>query len=301
MATAATAPAIDRPWFDTPNILWFFGGFTAAAASDAVISRVHPSVRGFWILLASLVFLAAFALLSVALLRAGWVVPGGVLAAMAVTFVVPAGVGFERLIGVWRESLGINPFQEYEGPGFALVLAAAVAGLVGFSLVRFPFVLAIVATATFVAAQLLLPVVVSRPSPADHATSFVVAGAALMAVGVVFDLVRARREAFWWHLVGLVALGIGLAYHAFRHASWGWVLILVVGTVVLLGGSALRRATWGVFGVAGFYAPIAHYFDVWFGTLGTAFALAAFGLVLIALGIAARLAPDTVRIDTWRR
>src|SRR5260221_1193331 len=103
METAGVpAPVRERPAFDTPNILWFFGAFTAAGASDAVIAQVHHSARGLWILLVSLAFLAAFALLSAVLLQRSWWVPGGVLTAMAVTFVVPAGVGFERLIGVWR-------------------------------------------------------------------------------------------------------------------------------------------------------------------------------------------------------
>ena len=56
-----SARAHERPAFDTPNILWFFGAFTAAAACDAVISQVHPGARGVWILLVSLAFLAAFA------------------------------------------------------------------------------------------------------------------------------------------------------------------------------------------------------------------------------------------------
>ena len=56
--------ARERPIFDTPNILWFFGGFTATAACDAVIGQVHPGSRGIWILLVSLGFLLAFAAVS---------------------------------------------------------------------------------------------------------------------------------------------------------------------------------------------------------------------------------------------
>ena len=274
--------------FDTPNILWFFGAFTAAVASDAVISQVHSSSRAVWILLASLAFLAAFAVLSAWLLRSGWWVAGGVLAAMAVTFVGPAGGSFERLIGVWRTGASLDPIQEFEGPAFALVLAIAVAGLIAFAIVRFPFILAIVVLAAFFAAQLLLPVVVSSPSAADHATAFIVVGGALIVVGLTLDLARLRSEAFWWHLVGLTALSIGFGYHAFRHSTWGWVLIFVVGTVILSFATFLLRGTWAVFGVAGVYAPIAHYLNAWLGTLGTAFALAAAGVGLVALGLAAR-------------
>jgi hypothetical protein len=280
-------PGRERPAFDTPNILWFFGAFTAAVASEAVIARVHPSARGAWILLVSLAFLAAFALLSAGLLHAGWSAPGGVLAAMAVTFVAPAGGAFERLIGYWPGSPGIDFVQEYEGAAFALVVAIAVAGLIAFALVRFPFILAIVAVTTFAATQLLLPVVVAQPSPGDHATAFIVVGGALILIGLALDAMHERRAAFWWHLVGLSALAVGLGYHAFRNATWGWVLIFVVGTALLLLATVLLRGTWAVFGVAGFFIPIAHYLDVWLGNLGTAFALIAVGLGLVAFGIGA--------------
>jgi len=282
----------ERPRLDPPNILWFFGGLTAAAAGNAVVSRVHPSARGLWILLAALAFLAVFAVLAAALLRAGWTVPGGVLAAMAVTFVVPAAIGVLRLVGFWRDEAGLAPLREYEGPLVLVALATAAAGLAAFRLVRFPFVLAVVAAAVLACGQLLLPVLVSRPDAADRATWSLLVGAALVAVGVALDRSRARRVAFWWHVLGLLTIAAGLAYHAFRHASWGWALILVAGLAFLAFAVVLRRATWGLFGVAGFFAAAAHYLDSWFGTLGTAFALAAFGLGLVALGIGARRAVD---------
>jgi hypothetical protein len=287
------AIAAERPRLDPPNILWFFGGLTAAAAGNAVVSRVHPSARGLWILLAALAFLAGFAALSAALRRAGWPVAGGVLAAMAVTFVAPAAIGVLRLVGFWRAAPGLEPLQEYEGPAVLVALATAAAGLLAFRRVGFPFVLAVVAAAVAVAGQLLLPIFVARPSAADHANGEIAIGVALLAVGLALDRRGARREAFWWHVFGLATLALGLGYHAFRNASWGWLLILAAGALLLALAVALRRATWGLFGVAGLFAAAAHYLDSWFGTLGTAFALAAFGLGLVALGIAARRAVDT--------
>jgi len=296
----AAARSTDRPRFDPANILWFFGGLVAAVAGLGVISQVHPSARGLWILLTSTAFLAAFAALAAVVLRAGWPVPGGVLAAMAVTFVVPGTVGVERLLGVWRPSSLIDPTVEYEGPYVAVLTATAAAGLVCYVIVRFPFVLAIVAGAATVTAQLLLPIVRSRPGLADHANAAIVVGLVLIAVGLALDRRRERRAAFWWYVFGLVSLALGLAYHAFRHSSWGWVLILVFGGVFLVAGIALRRATWAVFGVAGIFAPVAHYLDVWFANLGTAFALTAFGVALVGLGIATRLAPGPSFADSQR-
>jgi hypothetical protein len=282
-----------RPVFDTPNILWFFGALTAAAAGVAVIGSVHSSARGLWILLVSLGFIAAYAIVSAALLQAGWEIPGGVVAATAVTFVPVATGAFERLVGIWRNPSGPGPFQEFEGPDVALLVATAVGGLVVYTLVRFPFVFAYVAGATFLTAQLLVPVFVSRPSLSDHATAVLVVGIALLGVGIFSDLRDSRRTGFWWHAVGLVTMTVGLAYHAFSHTSWGWVVILIVGAIVLALAAPLHRATWGLFGVAGTYAPIAHYTDKWFGNLGTAFALAAVGFALLGIGIAIQRAGDS--------
>ena len=282
-----------RPVFDTPNILWFFGALTAAAAGVTVIGSVHSTARGLWILLASLGFIAAYAVVSAALLQSGWEIPGGLVAATAVTFVPVAAGAVERLIGVWRNPSGPGPFQEFEGPDVVLVAVTAVAGLVVYALVRFPFVFAYVAGATFITAQLLVPIVVSQPSLSDHATAVLVVGVALLAVGIFSDLRNSRRTAFWWHIVGLVTMTVGLAYHAFSHTSLGWVLILIVGAIVLVLAAPLHRATWGLFGVAGTYAPIAHYADKWFGNLGTAFALAAVGFALLGIGIAIQRAGDS--------
>ena len=266
------------------------------AACVAVITRVHGSGRGVWILFASLAFLAVYALISVWFRQLGLLIPGGVVAATAVTFVPVGASAVERLIGVWRMPTGPGPFQEFEGPDFVLALVTLAAGLLVYSLVRFPFVFVYVAGGTLVAAHLLVPVFVSRPTPADHATALIVIGVGLLAVGGALDLRGERRAAFWWHLDGLVTMSIGLAYHAFSHASWGWLLILVVGALVLLAASPLRRATWGLFGVFGTYAPVVHYTDKWFGNLGTAFALAAVGFGLIWLGAAWQTGGEA-----WRR
>jgi len=286
IGTSSPRAAGTRVRLDAPNILWYFGGITAAGGGASVVQSVHPSARGLWILLASLAFVAAFAAVSAWLLRQGQAIPGGVLAAAAVVFVPVAGSGFERLVGYWHGSGSASAVEEFEGPAFALALATIAAGVLAYVVVRFGFIQATIAVATLVAAQLLLPVFVSQPSVDDHATAALVIGALLVAIGLGFDYRDARRAAFWWHVVGLATLAAGFAYLVFRHSSWGWIVMLVVGAAVLAAAAPLRRGTWGLFGIAGFYAPVAHYVSSWFGNLGTSFALLFFSLALVALGIA---------------
>ena len=293
---AASSPALKstgRPAFDTPNILWFFGAFTVFAASVSVIGEVSHSARGLWILLVSLGFMFVYAAASHWLHKQGSEIPSGVLLAMAVLFVPIGGSAFERLIGVWSDTSQIEPAQSFHGAQFALALATIVAGLVAYRLAHFPFIFAIVVGASFAATQLIFPAFDSHASASAHATWLIVVGTAFLGYGVMADQRNARQVAFWWHIVGLLALTTGLAYHEFKHSSWGWELMLVVGLTLLVLAAPLRRATWGLFGVAGTYAPIAHYADSWFGTIATGFTLTAVGFGLVALGIAFRASGDS--------
>jgi hypothetical protein len=306
----AVAPGSVRPAFDTSNILWFFGAYTATVAALVVIGQTGSGARGLWILLAALAFIAAYSVVAWWLLRLGWTIPGGVLAAMAIVFVPVAGGAFERLIGVlpsFRNGssaaalpVGVvtvpaptSPFDEFSGWIFVLPLVTIAAGIGAYALVRFPFVFFVVASAALIATQLLAPAFSSHLSGSGHATAFLIGGLVLVAAGIALDVRGERRAAFWWHFFGLSAVAVGLTYHAVAHSSRGWILIFAAGIAVLAGALLLGRATWAVFAVAGAYAPVVHYLASWFGNLGTAFALLLTGLVLVALGVAARAFADT--------
>jgi hypothetical protein len=281
---------------DSRNILWHFGALSATGAAVAVVASVHPSARGFWILLVSLVFLGAYAAGSVALLRLGERIPGGVVASTAVSFVPVAAVGFERLIGVWSGSprsaeatFGVDPstvvVHRFNGHEFAVAVATAIAGLVVYAIVRYAFVFAWVAVAALAAVQFFLPAVDGSPRGVERSGTLLVTGLVFVAIGLYADLVRGRREAFWWHLVGLLAITGGFAYNVVFRESPGWVIALLAGVVALAGAVPLRRATWALFGLLGLWAPVVHYTAAWFGNLGTAFALFVVGLLILGAGL----------------
>ena len=304
-APAAQSAAL--PVFDTQNILWHFGALSAAVAGIAVVGQVHHSARGFWVLLVSLAFLAAFAAAAAGLLRADRRVPGGILAATAISFVPLAGEGFERLIGVWGPAGGTAVYSSggvsvnagavvvdsFDGHEFALALATAAAGLVVYALVRYAFVFAWVVVATLSAVELLLPVVVSHPNGADRANTLLLAGLVFVGIGLYADLLHARRVGFWWHLVGLAMITAAFVYDTIVHHSPGWILMLSAGLAALVFAAPLHRATWALFGLLGTWAPIVHYSSTWFGGLGTAFALFVIGLSILAAGLAVQRAGDS--------
>jgi hypothetical protein len=264
-------PARARPpQFDPPNILWYFGAISATVAANTVVNNTGAAHRGLWIFVVALVFLAGAAGLSAWVLRFGCWVPGGVLAASAVALVPAVVVGFEHLIGVWpKHPEATNPFQGFEGFAFALVAVALAAGLLAFWLVRFGFVLLPVTVATALAIQFLLPALVSHPSFGDHMTTLLITGAGFVVIGMLLDARRHRSAAFWWHVVGLFAIGNGLVYYVGvnpflpgNHSSvWAWLTMIVLGAALVVAAVPVGRATWAAFGVAGVYAPAFHYID----------------------------------------
>jgi hypothetical protein len=290
-------PAV--PVLDPPNVLWYFGALAGTIACVAIVGQVPASARGTWVLLVSLAFIGVYAALSFGLLRAGWQIPGGVVAATAVSFVPIAGAAFEQLVGIGAtkvvpdsgtvlgdtESPPGAPVEAFHGRSFALVLLTIVAGLLVYRRLRFAFVLAWVAVAAFIGTQIVLPLFDSDPGTAAHFDAALGAGIFLVVVGLVLDQRGIRREAFWWHLVGLVAVTAAFSYHTSFHSSPGWVSALLAGLVALGLAVLYRRATFAFFGLLGLYAPLAHYGDDWFGNLGLACALAALGFTILAAGI----------------
>jgi hypothetical protein len=191
---------------------------------------------------------------------------------------------------------GVPGTGGFSGHEFALAVATVVAALVVYALVRYAFVFAWAAVAALVAIQLFVPAVDSNPSVADRVDTLLVTGAVFLAVGLYADMLHARREAFWWHLVGLIALAFGFAYDVASGRSPGWIVVLLAGLVVLAASVALHRATWAIFGLLGTWAPIVHYCAAWFGNLGTAYALFVVGVVIGGAGIAIDRAGGS-----WRR
>ena len=310
----------DDPVFDTQNILWHFGALSATVAALVFVGQVHSSARGFWVLLVSLVFVGAYAGGAALLLRAGRRIPGGIVAAAAVSFVPLTGEAFERLsprarLEPWRRDPGVlvgrgdgrfrggHREQVRRTDMFALAVATACGRLqlIVYALVRYAFVFAWVAVATLFAAELLLPLVVSRPGTSDRADTLLATGLVFLGVGLYADLVHARRIAFWWHLVGLMAITGAFVYHLTVASSPGWVVALIAGVAALALAAPMHRATWALFGLLGMWAPIVHYSARWFGNLGTAFALFVIGLSILGAGLAVQRAGDSWAAALARR
>jgi len=247
---------------DPPNVLWFFGAIVMAIAVNLLLATFPDSHNGLWIFLGAFAFLLVFIALSLLLLGLLWWVPAGLAAALAVSLVPGTTIGFLKLVTLWPDDPFYAPFSDFSGWAFFVALLSVVAGIVAFERTRFAFILAEVVLAVLIAAQLLTPAFSSPPSGDARATMAVVSGAALVALGVFLDRLALRREAFWFHALGFLAVAAGLVYWASLSGGnhqRGWVPMLVAGIVVMLAAGPMMRVTWAVYGVLGYFVPVVRY------------------------------------------
>lgn len=285
--------AAERDWprLDPPNVLWFFGAFAIEFAVYALIVSMPDDQSGLWIFLASLGFLLAFTAASWLLLRRWWWVPGGLAAALAVGVFPAVAVGFLKLIDVWPDDPFFSPFDDFDGYTFGVGLATAAVGYAAWWLTRFSFVLAVANGAILFSAQLLTPVFYGSPSSDQRSTTALVIGAVLVIAGVFLDAFGRRREAFWFHVLGLFSIASGLVFFTVDPGGdpeRGWIPILIGGVLLLIAAGPVRRATFAVYGVLGLYSPVVHYLAKETNESSWAFALwiLALALAIFALGSA---------------
>ena len=299
METAGTLPppaAVggaerELPRMDTPNVLWFFGAFAIAFATIALIDKIPESHRDIWEFLVSLAFYIAYAAIGLLLVRGAWWVPGSLLLAVAVALMPAVGFGVGSLIGTFPKAPFFDPFQQPSWTVIIIGLVTMLDALVSFALTRFSFLFFTFAVATSLTAQFFLPAVDSSPSPDAHLTTALVVGVALVLIGLALDLVRRRRDAFWFHTIGFFGVAIGLAYYASGatgSSNRGWIPMFIAGAFVLLAAAPLRRATWAVYGLIGFYAPLLHWLTSGLNADSTGYAaiLVVIGLSIFLLGLA---------------
>ncbi len=276
---------------DPPNVLWFFGAFTTEFAVYELIQTIPDSQSGLWIFVVALGFVLGFALASWLLLRRWWWVPGGLSAALAVGTFPAVAVGFLKLIDVWPNDPFFSPFDEFDGYTFGVGLATAAVGYAVWWLTRFSFVLGVANGAILVSAQLLTPCIDESPSGDKRAATALVIGAVLVVAGVFLDAFGRRREAFWFHVLGLFSVASGLVFFTVEpggDVERGWIPTLIAGALVLIAAAPVRRATWAVYGVLGVYAAIVHYLLEGLNESRWPFALLllVLALLIVALGMA---------------
>ena len=221
---------------DPPNVLWFVGAIVIAFAVNLLLATFPDSHNSLWLFLGAFAFLLVFIASSLLLLGLLWWIPSGLAAAVAVSLVPGTAIAFLELVTLWPDDPLHAPFSDFSGWAFFVALLSAVAGIIAFARTRFPFLLAVVALAVLLAAQLLMPAFSSPPSGDARATTAVVAGAALVAR----RLPRHARAAARSILVPRARTVLRrrrarvLASLSSGSHQRGWIPMLVAGVIVCL-------------------------------------------------------------------
>jgi hypothetical protein len=264
---------------DPPNILWFTGAYALAFASYALLNSLPDSHSSLWIFLAALGFVLVYSAASHGLLRNGWWVPGGLVAALAVAMVPAVVVGFLRLIDASSREL---PVTDFNGSALATAIVTALAGLIAYWLTRFSFLFFTVVASILLAAQ-FLAVAGSSTSGDDRAAAALVSGGLIVIAGVFLDAFGRRRDAFWFHALGWLSVAAGLVFWVVEpgdEPARGWIPMLIVGALMVIASGPIRRATWAVYGVLGYYAALLHYMRDGLNENDWVFAVASLGVGL---------------------
>src|SRR6266566_4563536 len=177
---------------------------------------------------------------------------GGLDAAVAVAMVPTIGYGFASLIGTFPNGPFFNPTSQFSWSVFLIGVATIVVGLIAFAPTLFSFLFFTVTVAVSITSQIFLPLIDYHPSGDGHLITAIVVGAGLVVLGLLLDLAGRRRDAFWFHAIGLLNVAIALGYYATGiggDANRGWIPMILAGAFVLIASAPLLRATWAVYGI----------------------------------------------------
>jgi hypothetical protein len=238
------------------DVLWYLGAISGVAAAIAILDGIPESHRDLWEFLASLGFLAAFAIAAWPLTRRAGRLPGGLALGMAAAMVPAVGYGFTQLVDAYPGQPDLNPFATFSGAFFAIALATAAAAVVAYLLTSVASNLALAVVTFLLASQFLASS--WQPSLTGRATTALLTGSFLVAIALLLDAAGRRSAAFWPYAGGLTAVTVAFVLYAYPTRHLGvWIAMLALGTVLVLLFPIVRRRTWAVFGAANLAGAVA--------------------------------------------
>lgn len=284
--------ATDRSRFDLANVAYYFGALVVISAMGWFMSDAWERFGGWGIFSIALAYAGVFGAMGWVLRRRGLVVPGGLLATLAVCMTPLAVYGFERATGLWMQA---DPgeyrdfFDWIRGGWFVMEAATIAAALVALRFFRFPFLTAPLAFCLWFMSMDLTPLLfgadVSDPELFQKVSLFF--GLAVLLVSYLADLLLGAEEdyAFWGYLFGTFAFWGGLSLLG-GGTELDWFLYGAINLGLILLSVLLKRRVFVVFGAVGVFAYVAHLADELFAdSILFPFVLSAAGLAIIALGI----------------
>lgn len=279
-----------RPSFQLSHVAYYFGALLIIGAMGWLMTEAWMNIGDTALLLISGAYLLLFFLGGRSLWQRGQPIPGGLLAAVAVSLVPLVVFAAQRVLGFWPMNDAQADYVDYyryvQGGWLFMEVATLVVGLLVLRVMPFPFIVMPIAVAAWFMSmdlsELLHGEHFSWEQRRDVSLWF---GLLILLVSLLVDGRSKQDFAFWGYLAGLTAFWGGLSLmdsgSEFGKLMYCLINLGLIGLAVLL-----RRPLFMVFGALGvalYLGYLAH--DVFEDSLLFPVVVSLIGLGVIGLGL----------------
>ena len=276
--------------FQLAHVAFYFGALLIMGAMGWLLSEAWMRVGDSALLLIALAYIAVLTLGGLALQRRGQTMPGGVLAAVAVSIVPLAVFAVERMTGLWPlddTQANYHNYYTYVQGGWLLMEAATVlAGLLMLRLIPFPFIVMPIALALWFMSMDLSEWFYGSPFSWEQRREVSLwFGLGMLLVFLLVDGRTREDYAHWGYLAGLAAFWGGLTL-VDNGSELGKALYCLINIGLMAIAVLLRRPVFMVFGALGVAAYLGYLsYEVFAESLLFPVVLTLIGLGVIWLGL----------------
>lgn len=308
-SVSSAAPSAQRPKFDLTHLLWYAGVLITMSAMGLFSTLAFGAMGGSGFAITGIVY-------GIGLWFAGhrlWQndetrTPGGLLIAAAVGMVPLIVFGVQSATNVWAGYDDPGKYQGFyhyiKGGWLPMEVATIIASILAarrypFAFIAFPAAVCLWFMSMDIAAHIAGDKGLNYNLRRQVTLNF---GLLLFIATWIYEL-RPRRSdyAFWLHLIAALSFWGGLTFQS-SGSEIGKLLYCLIN-IGLIGVSLfVGRRVYTVFGVLGVMIYLGHLaYDVFKNSMLFPFALSAFGLGMVALGIffARRRAAFEARMEAW--
>lgn len=276
--------------FQLAHVAFYLGALLIMGAMGWLLSEAWMRIGDGALLTVALAYILLLTLGGLALQRRGQLIPGGVLAAVAVSIVPLAVFAIERLAGFWPLDDNQSNYHHYytyvQGGWLLMELATVFAGLLMLRLIPFPFIVMPIALALWFMSMDLTEWFYGSPFDWEQRQQVSLwFGLGLLLVFLLIDGRTRQDFAFWGYLAGLLAFWGGLTSMN-SDSEVGKALYCLINLGLMLIAVLLRRPMFMVFGALGVAAYLGYLsYEVFADSLLFPMVLSVIGLGVIGLGL----------------
>lgn len=283
------------PKFDLVNLAYYFGAILIMLALGWFLTTCWASASSELLLIVTSIYVGGFLFTGHRLWKGPTTkVPGGLLAAVAVSLFPLIIYCFEKILGLWPT--GTDPgsygrFHVYvQGSWVAMEVLTILGGALVMRLIAYPFVLAPISVAMWYLSMDLTPLMFGQNKLSWSESGMVSLVCGLLTIMLAFWLDRRTRDSkldfgFWLYLFGVVEFWGGVIACG-KGGELGQFLFFLLNLGMLVVSVLLQRRIFAVFGSFGVIGYLCHLgYSVFQNWMLFPFLLTAVGLGVIAATI----------------